>query len=398
MIFKAILSSKAKPGYGQATIPFPIPDSEYDYTIGLLEAMDIGSPTAQDCRVDEVDSTYPILNRLVTQTVNVDELDYLAKRLDSFCQGEIEKFQAMSSKLCLSDIKDFINLTFCCQQATVITDFSNLEQVGKGHALTVNGGSMPMEEFDKVDGQAVALDLIQSGAGVVTPYGAVYDNGMELEQVYDGQHFPAYDYKLPQLTVEIKSGPEGKVTGYLYLPSSDRQIQRTLMRAGSGSEGFRMEIAMDELPPQVSNMVSPTRDGLDDLNALCRAIEPLSTEQRKKLDAVVLLAQPKYADEVRQLAENLDQFDFVPKSDRPEADSALTELGYVAYHGSMSLEALMGPPHEPSQRRVVWGEEPQRNERALPCGQGERYGACGDEMLEDPAERHQREQEMGGMA
>ena len=34
---------------------------------------------------------------LVTQTVNVDELDYLAKRLDSFCQGEIEKFQAMAS-------------------------------------------------------------------------------------------------------------------------------------------------------------------------------------------------------------------------------------------------------------------------------------------------------------
>ncbi len=359
MIFKAILSSKAKPGYGQATIPFPIPNSEYDYTIGLLEAMDIGSPTAQDCRVDEVDSTYPILNRLVTQTVNVDELDYLAKCLDSFCEGEAGKFQAMASKLNLSSIKDFINLTFCCQQATVITDFSNLEQVGKGHALTVNGGSMPMEEFDKVDGQAVALDLIQSGAGVVTPYGVVYDNGMKLEQLYDGRHFPAYLYQMPELMIEIKSGEDGEATGYLYLPSSDRQIQRTLMRAGSGSEGFRMEIAMDELPPQVSNMVSPARDGLDDLNALCRAVEPLSAEERKKLEAVVLLAQPRCASEVRQLAENLDQFDFVPKPDSPAADSALTEQGYVAYHGSLTLEEL---------------------------------------MMEDPAERHQREQEMGGMA
>ena len=194
---------------------------------------------------------------------------------------------------------------------------------------------------------------------MVTPYGVVYDNGMKLEQLYDGRHFPAYLYQMPELMIEIKSEEDGEATGYLYLPSSDRQIQRTLMRAGSGPEGFRMEIAMDELPPQVSNMVSPTRDGLDDLNALCRAVEPLSAEERKKLEAVVLLAQPKYADEVRQLAENLDQFDFVPKSDRPEADSALTELGYVSYHGSLTLDEL---------------------------------------MMEDPTERHQREQEMGGMA
>ena len=47
MIMKTAISNKAHPEYGQATIPFPIPDSEYDHTIGLLEGMGIGSPTAQ---------------------------------------------------------------------------------------------------------------------------------------------------------------------------------------------------------------------------------------------------------------------------------------------------------------------------------------------------------------
>ena len=236
MIMKAEVSSKAHPEYGQATIPFPIPDSDYDHTIELLEDMGIGSPTAQDCRVDGLVSEYPILNRLVAQSVNVDELDYLAKRLASFCQGEDAQFEAMASKLHLSDIKDFINLTFCCQRATVIIDFSNLDQAGKKHSLTVNGGSMPSDEYDQVDGRAVALDLIQSGAGVVTPYGVVYDNGMKLEQVYDGRHFPAYPYKPPLMMVSINSGPEGTATGYLYLPCPDKQIQRTLERAGSGPQ------------------------------------------------------------------------------------------------------------------------------------------------------------------
>ena len=101
MIFQAVVSNKANPEYGQATIPFPIPDSEYDQTIELLEGLAIGSPTGQDCRVNFLDSKYPILKRLVTQSINLDELDYLAKRLESFCPDEDAQFQAMASKMCL---------------------------------------------------------------------------------------------------------------------------------------------------------------------------------------------------------------------------------------------------------------------------------------------------------
>ena len=358
-VIQAVLSDPRRPACGQCTIPFPIPDDAYDDMIEMLGGIGIGDAVAKDCRIDAVDSFYGVLGSLTGTMVNVDELDYLAKRLDSFCDNEAEQFQAMAHKLELKDIKDFINLTFCCQQATVITDFTDLERIGKDHALTVCGDSMPMEMIERVGGRTVALDLIQRGAGTITPYGVVYDNGMKLEPLYDGRHFPVYVYQPSQLTVEIKSRPEAEITGHLYLPCPDRQVQRTLERAGSGGQGFHMEVTMDSLPQQVSSVISLTRDGLDELNALCRAIAPLNAEQREKLDAVVLLARPECASEVCQLAENLDQFDFVPKSDRPEADSALTELGYVAYHGSLTLEEL---------------------------------------MRDDPAEQYQQEQEMGGMA
>lgn len=237
MNFKAILSNKAHPELGQVTIPLPIPDNEYDHTIALLEDMGIGSPTAQDCRVDGVDSPYPILNRLTAQSVNVDELDYLSKRLDSFCVDENAQFQAMAVKLGLSNIGDFINLTFCSQQATVITDFSDLERIGKDHALTMSGESMPSEEYDRVDGRIVALDLLQNHSGTITPYGVVYDSGMKLEPVYNGRHFPAYLYKPPLMVLEVNPNPNGTAAGYLYLPSSERQLQRTLLRAEQGRKG-----------------------------------------------------------------------------------------------------------------------------------------------------------------
>ncbi len=352
MIFKAILSSQASPGYGQATISFPIPDSDYDLVIRMLEDIGVGSPTAQDCRVVGLEGLYPTLKRLNGQAINVDELDYLAKRLDSFSDGEDAQFEAMAFKLNLSSIKDFINLTFCCQQATVITNFSDLERVGKSHVLTINGGAMPAAEYDQVDGRMAALDLIQNKAGTITPYGVVYDNGLELEPLYNGRHFPAYLYDPPLIELEIRSGPERTVAGYLYLPCPDTQLQRTLARAGSGG-GFHLSMITDDLPPQVSAAVSLARDSLDEINGLCRAIEPLTTAQRNKLEAVVLLARPQYASEVRKLAENLDQFDFMARPLTQETGIALTELGCVAYHGSVTLEELMRDnPAEQHQREM----------------------------------------------
>lgn len=101
MIFQAILSNKTHPEYGVATIPFPILSNQCDHIIELLEAMSIGDATAQDCRVDELTSGYPILNQLIAQSVNLDKLNYLAKRLESFRKGEGVQFQTMTSKCAL---------------------------------------------------------------------------------------------------------------------------------------------------------------------------------------------------------------------------------------------------------------------------------------------------------
>lgn len=104
-VLKAVLSSAQHPEYGQITVPFPIPDEKYDRMIELLEPLEIGDALRQDCRVDELDSFYTVLNRLVGSLVNFDELDYLAKRLDSFDDGEAAQFQGMACK-------DGVELTF----------------------------------------------------------------------------------------------------------------------------------------------------------------------------------------------------------------------------------------------------------------------------------------------
>ena len=379
MQFQAILSNPVDPEYGVATIPFPLPMEEYDHSMEVLEALEIGDAIIQDCKVEKITNGYLVLQRLEGQSVNVDELDYLAKRLDSFCADEDAQFQAMAEKLDLTDIKDFINLTFCCQQATVITNFSNLEKIGKDHYMNLNGGGTLMEELEDLDGEEIARHLIDSGAGVVTPYGVAYDNGMKLEPLYRGGAFPPYLYDAYPLALEVTpvAEPEGtKNIAFLGLPMTEKQLEHALTRGGIGDEE-QMRIRIDEIfSRELGCVPNLEQESLNDLNEMCRAIMPLDHNDLQKLDAAIAFAQPQNASAVQCLAENLDQFEFIPKVKTPEEygrymiresgrfeyddnlegfydfegyanqrmsheQGQFVESGYISYHGFLSLDEVM---------------------------------------------------------
>ena len=379
-MIQAVLSNPSHPEYGVATIPFPIPHDQYAHCIELLEALEIGDALKTDCKVEKIDSFYDVLKRTEMLTVNVEELNYLAKRLESFDSGEAAQFLAMAHKLELFELKDLINLTFCCQQATVITDFSDLAAVGRDHYMNLHGGSAKTEELDALDGEELAQRLIENGSGTITPYGVVYDNGMKLEQVYDGRFFPCYYYEPNTITVAVSSKNEPENTEHLtwlHLPMEREEIDRTLLRGGiTGSEDVRLRLEDSQLPNEVDVLLDMEYETLSDLNELAEATDGLSKADMEKLGAVVMLAKPKSAAQIKNLAENLDLFDFASGAHTPEEygkymirqsgrfeydenldafydyekygaermneeDGMFTDRGYVAYKGYYSMEEVM---------------------------------------------------------
>ena len=380
MMIQAVLGNPHHPEYGVATIPFPIPRDQYAHCMKLLEALEIGDAVKADCQVQEINSFYSVLKRTEMLTVNVEELNYLAKRLDSFDTGEAAQFQAMAHKLELFELKDLINLTFCCQQATVIADFSDLAAIGRDHYMNLHGGCAKTEELDALDGEATARQLIESGSGMITPYGVVYDNGMKLEQVYDGQFFPCYYYEPNAITVAVtaKSEPEDtEHITWLYLPMAPEEIDRTLQRAGiTAPLDIQLRLEDTQLPNEVDVLLDMEQESLAGLNVLAQATDELSSDDMKKLGAVVTLAKPQNAEQIKNLVENLDLFDFAPGAHTPEEygkymiqqsghfdydenldefydyekyglqrmgeeDGMFTDRGYIAYKGYTSLAEIM---------------------------------------------------------
>ena len=380
MMIQAVLSNPSHPEYGVATIPFPIPRDQYAHCMEMLEALEIGDALKADCKVEKIDSFYSVLKRTEMLTVNMEELNYLAKRLESFDTGEAAQFQAMAHKLELFELKDLINLTFCCQQATVITDFSDLAAIGRDHYMNLHGGSASVDELNALDDKGTARQLIESGSGTVTPYGVVYDNGMKLEQVYDGRFFPCYYYKPNVITVAVTSKAEPEDTEHitwLFLPMIQEEIDRALLRGGI-TDPSEIHLSLEDswLPHEVLDLLDMDHVEISELNALVQALDEFSDMSIRKYAAAAVMARPHTTEQAKHLAENLDLFDFAPSASTPEEygkymiqksgrfdydenldafydyekygtermneeDGMFTDRGYIAYKGYTSMEEVM---------------------------------------------------------
>ena len=395
-ILKAVIGNKDHPEYGEATIPFPVKTEDYDEIMGMMEQLEVGNAVASDCYIESIDSWYSSLKCLEGKSVNFDELDYLAKRLDSYNEYEAAQFQSVVALRKAESLPELINLTFSSQQATVVTNFSDLKEVGRDHIMTRNGGMMSREEADTTDFEKVARELISSGKGVVTPYGVVYDNDMKMDRLYTkGSPFPIYYYEPPTLVVEMTSArkpyrPDNEADKtWLFLPMSTKQLEHAMMRAGLVSfDDMRLRFVESDMPESVDAAINFEHEGILELNEMSKEIKALPEAGRAKLDAVAMYVQPQYAFQMKLLAENLDLFDFIPnvqnaeeygrymiqESGRFEYDPNLeafydyagyaeqrmkeqsgefTLNGYVSYHGTMSLDELI--MEDPAEQTMKMG-------------------------------------------
>ena len=398
----ATISNKQHPDWGCATIPLPIPDEEYAHCMALLEQLQIGGVTERDCRIDKLDRSPAALDVLEGQEVNIDELDFLARSIERYWGNEQPKFEAMAYKLGIKDVPSLINLSFGCEQTTILTSFDDLNAAGKDHYMDTHGGCAPTSVLDSLDGEKLIRDLIATGAGTVTPSGVVFDNGFQLEPHYTGRNFPVYydkQYLMEMELAPLESEPEDAPLTLL-LPTPEKRLERLLERGGyRTAEDVQIRTWRSELPDQINDRLNIPHESVTELNRMFQAVEKLKGPALDRLAAAVLMAEPEYASQVRHLAENLDLFEFVPNIKTPE------ELGRFMIQQSGHFE--YDPNLDGFYDYAKYGEQRVREQ----AGEFNELGYIGytgamslDElMMEDPAEAYQREQKeeqgqmMGGM-
>ena len=379
-MFKASLENNNIPELGTVTVEFPIPEDQYEETIRALEKIKIGTTLGKDCCVADLRSTdCPALRRMINRMANVDELDWLGKQLESFDRYELLQFNAEAERFDLSAVGEMIDLSRRSREITVISDFNDLENVGKRHHLTLLTTGVP-EEQGALVGTETVQRLIAGQTGHVTQYGVVYDNGMKLEQAYDGKHLPPSWWAescLMELEIGAQDETDKKKFEWVQLPTSQIKLDRAMLRAGIPSCGeMRLLFSGSRFSDEVDCALNFECESLFELNRLCQTCANFQDADFEKLGAVCQMAKPACAANIRQLAENLDQFDFAPNAHTPEElgkymiqrsghyeyderledfysygdygvkkllqeDGVFVDRGYISYYGTLTLDELM---------------------------------------------------------
>ena len=155
--------------------------------IGIGQKDDFGNPyeewfiTDYDCYVDGL---YDKLG----EYESLDELNYLASKLDEMSRGEYEQFQAaMEIGDHSGSVQEIINLTENLDCYDVYPDIHDYDDLGRYYIDELDAMQVPEHLKNYIDYEAYGRDIAMDESGDFTDLGYVRDTGSSFHEYYDGE-------------------------------------------------------------------------------------------------------------------------------------------------------------------------------------------------------------------
>ena len=298
-------------------VRFPISESELFAKLAEIHAVE-GRNAAQSAYVTEV--YWPEeFSALKNWYVNLDELNYLARRMESFDTLEYDQFLLGISKLDSKEVKALITLTFNLHHFSLCQDVSSYGKIGRAYVLNTEG-SVPAYDEDDPKYAAIGKELIDRGLVQITAKGLLIYNPFEkLTEVYDGQTFPEYYYRSTLASAEVGYNDR---TELILLPGEELAIKKALARLGAPSDQdceikFSLQNGDDRAwEERIEGIIRS--EGLYAANKMLHSLDTGDMDW-DKLTAAVELADVKSAANIAAIAEHLGEFGFLPDA-KDESD------------------------------------------------------------------------------
>ena len=305
-----MIKIRIKNGDHEIDIRFPISESELYAKLAEVHAIE-GRDAPQSAFVTEVywpEEFFMLKDRFA----NLDELNYLARRMESFDYNEYDQFLVGITKLENPTEKDLINLTFNLDHFTLCKDVSSYGTIGRTYVLNTEG-SIPTYDEDDPKYAAIGKNLIDRGLTQITAKGLLIYNPFDgLTEVYNGQTFPEYFYENTLASAEVSYNSRAEL---LLLPGEEIAIKKALARLGAPSDsdceiGFYLNQGENGAwEKRIEGIIRS--EGLYKTNNMLHALDTDDMDWGK-LTAAVELADVQSAANIAAVAEHLEEFGFLP--------------------------------------------------------------------------------------
>ncbi len=325
-------------------IPFPISDLGLTIKLKKIGMTDI----VPVCRIIKVSEDAEALTIFRGKEVNLDELNFLIRRLEGLDDYQYKLFRLCCSRHMPITMEKMINLTYSLQGLSFITDFSNPDAVARQLAEDEYGEIMEDEDDEEIDYFTYAEECLREREVHVYPEGVYVEHGYVYEEVYTGRALPELtDSEINNLAAVAGLRNSQGEDEYLYLPTSKYALDKVKARLGFSyfSECSVAWIVNYGLPkilvPDTSDISDIT--SMEKFNEMCEAFMGLKPEQMEAMKLIAEFVGRQEISTMTNMIRNISEFEAVPevlsdkeygkylvfKSDMGEVDERLTD--YIHY-------------------------------------------------------------------
>ena len=267
----------------------------------------------------------PDLEHLRLDTTTVEELNYLAKRLDTLSDEQFIIYQALFDQRCgdvdsdeLLSVKDLINMTYGLDSVMVASNIHNDEQLGQfviENDLHPDIEAIPDDSLYLLDKRRIGALQRKNEGGVLWGGFYVVAGDYEIPEVYDGQNIPAAaDDGVFRLKVALAdlNDPEAAEAGALWLSLPiPREEADAIVKDAFGVESsedcscFDFESGI----PQITAAAVEDLASFDALNAVADRYLTMGSDAQLRFKAVLEAENIHDADGALAAADRLNEYE-----------------------------------------------------------------------------------------
>lgn len=323
---------RAKNGEQTIDITLPATDMDMQYCMKCIGIEDI----VPVCCISEVWDEPSYFGFLKGQTVSMDELNFLARRLDGMTEYEKRVVGVYSSETGIREMKQLINLTYSLQGLSLLTDLTDGNRVGL--RLYLDRHLAISEEKSKMDFNAYAQKIFSEGKCKFLPHGILVDQGFQMEEVYNGKTFPEYidrpDETVSVLSLENEAGDKE----YLYLPTDISAMDKVKKRLNiaafaegivNGIENIRLPESILPSPEDMCMSLQGDVQKLTLFNEMCQTVSCFDEAKMDRLAMAAGFVGTSEFTDITYIAKHLDEFEIHPQihTDKEYGEFLVKEAG-----------------------------------------------------------------------
>ena len=324
---------RAKNGEQTVDITLPATDMDIQYCMKCIGIEDI----VPVCCISEVWDEPSYFGFLKGQTVSMDELNFLARRLDGMTEYEKRVVGVYSSETGIREMKQLINLTYSLQGLSLLTDLTDGNRVGLRLYLDRHL-AISEEEKSKMDFNACAQKIFSEGKCKFLPHGILVDQGFQMEEVYNGKTFPEYidrpDETVAVLSLENEAGDKE----YLYLPTDISAMDKVKKRLNiaafaegivNGIENIRLPESILPSPEDMCMSLQGDVQKLTLFNEMCQTVSCFDEAKMDRLAMAAGFVGTSEFTDITYIAKHLDEFEIHPQihTDKEYGEFLVKEAG-----------------------------------------------------------------------